>query len=267
MNFQRKHSKRKRIWSRDVSNFLSKQIFKEKKQSYELEKRNAEKRYTGIFKDISEKNKNLEKDFELERLDFESEISKLTSRITVLSSEVQNEKKAKSDLKQKFNTLSDERNILPKKINDLEAANIELSDKVTANVISQSPVDNSTESVCSFKTASSSIHDKNVLKKKSFKPQTVKSNQIRTSNLFYDKSVDGSTNFYVKSLGKNSKKNQMVWRVKSSSDDEKKNDKAFASTSKPKENRVYKGTQGLRGSIEHRLLDNTIQDPYFNVKN
>ncbi|KAI3702171.1 hypothetical protein L6452_27897 [Arctium lappa] len=87
------------------------QIFKEKKQSYELEKKNAEKRNTGIFKDISEKTKNLETYFD----------------------------------------------------------------------------------------------------------------------------------FYVKSLGKNSKKNQMVWRVKSFLDEEKKNDKASASTTKAKKNNAHKG--------------------------
>ncbi|KAI3758679.1 hypothetical protein L6452_06250 [Arctium lappa] len=216
------------------------QFFKENKKSFELEKKNYEKRNVGIFKEISEKTKNLEKYFEQERLYFESEISKLTSRITILSSDIQKEQKDKSDLKQKFDTLSDERNILTKKINDLDVANIELSGKVTSDVISQSPVDNSTESVCSFKTASSSIHDKNVFKKKSVKPTIVKSSQIRASNLFYDKSIDGSANFYIKSLGKHSKKNQMVWRVKNSSDEEKKKDKASASTTNAKKNRAHK---------------------------
>ncbi|KAI3672721.1 hypothetical protein L6452_38818 [Arctium lappa] len=215
------------------------QIFKEKKQSYELEKKNAEKRNTGIFKDISEKTKNLETYFEQERSHFEFEISKLQSKISVLSSDVQNKQMAKYDLKQKFDTLTSERNILSEKIKDLEAANSEMSEKIIADVIDQSPVDNSTESVCSFKTDSSSIH-KNVFNKNSVKPQIVKSNQIRPSNLFYDKSVDGSTNFYLKSLGKQSKKNQMVWRVKDSSE-EKKKDKAFKSTTNAKNNSVHKG--------------------------
>ncbi|KAI3746772.1 hypothetical protein L6452_09212 [Arctium lappa] len=126
---------------------------------------------------------------------------------------------ARSDLKQKFDTLVAERNILSEKIKNLEATNVE--DKVSADVINQSPFDNSTESVCSFKTASSSIHEKNVFKKK--------------------------RSFYVKSLRNHSKKGQMVWRVKSSPD-EKKNDKASASTSNAKKNRAHKGTQGLRGS-------------------
>ncbi|KAI3669474.1 hypothetical protein L6452_40710 [Arctium lappa] len=148
---------------------------------------------------------------------------------------------ARSDLTHKFDILTSERNILAAKINDLEAANFELSTKVTADVISQSPIDNSTESVCSFKTASSSIHNKNVFKNKSVNPIIVKSSQIRPSNLFYDKSVDGSVSYYVKSLGKQSKKTQMVWRVKSSSDKENKKDKAFASTSNAKNNSAYKG--------------------------
>ncbi|KAI3746967.1 hypothetical protein L6452_09409 [Arctium lappa] len=92
-----------------------KQIFKETKKSFELEKKNTEKRNVGIFHEISDKTKNLEKDFELERLHFESEISKLTSRITVVSSDVHKEQKAKSDLKQMFDSLNVERNILFKK--------------------------------------------------------------------------------------------------------------------------------------------------------
>ncbi|KAI3758490.1 hypothetical protein L6452_06054 [Arctium lappa] len=215
-------------------------ILKEKKQSFEEQKKLFEKKNAGIFKDISEKNKNLETDFEQERSYFESEISKLTSKLSVLSSDILKEQMARSDLKKKFDTITSERNILAAKMKDLEAANVNLSDKISADVINQSPVDLSTESVCSFKTASSSIHDKNVFKKKSVNPITVKSSQIRPSNLFYDKSVDGSVSYYVKSLGKKSKKTQMVWRVKDSSK-KKKNDKAFASTSKAKKNRAYKG--------------------------
>ncbi|KAI3677732.1 hypothetical protein L6452_36998 [Arctium lappa] len=178
-----------------------------KNKSSEIEKKKSEKRNVGIFNEISEKTKNLDKDFEQERQIFESEISKLTSKISVLSSDIK----------------------------DLEAANIDLSDKVSANVIVQSPVDNLTELVCSFKTASSSIHGKNVFKKKNVKPNNVKSNQIHPSNLFYDKSIDSPGSFYIKSLEKHSKKGQMVWRVKDSSNEQKK-DKTSASTSNAKKN-------------------------------
>ncbi|KAI3729553.1 hypothetical protein L6452_18214 [Arctium lappa] len=149
-------------------------LFKEQKKSFDLEKKNYEKRNVGIFKEISEKTKNLEKDFKQEPIHFESEMSMLQSKITVLSSDIQKEQKAKSDLKQKFDTLSNERNILTKQIKDLEAANIEMSEKITPDVIDQSPVDNSTESI--------------------------------------------------------------VWREKGSSGDEKKKDKAYASTSNVKKN-------------------------------
>ncbi|KAI3672737.1 hypothetical protein L6452_38835 [Arctium lappa] len=142
--------------------------FQEKKKSFELEKKNVEKR-------------------------------NLTSKLTVLSSDVLKEQMAKSDLRQKFDTIIAERNILTGKIKDLEAANVQLSEKISADVINQSPYDNSTES-----------------------------------------SVDGPTSFYVISLGKQSKKEQMVWRVKGSSD-EKKKDKASTSTSKAKKNSVHKG--------------------------
>ncbi|KAI3697940.1 hypothetical protein L6452_31046 [Arctium lappa] len=214
--------------------------FQEMKKSFEIEKKNTEKRNVGIFKEISEKTKNIEKEFEQERQIFENEISKLTSKISVVSSDFQKEQLARSDLKQKFDTLIVERNILTEKIKQLEVVNVELSEKISADVISQSPYDNSTESVCSFKTASSSIHE-NVFKKNSVKPNIVKSNQIHPSNLFYDKTVDSPGSFYVKSLGKHSKKGQMVWRVKVSPDDESKKDKSFTSTTNVKKNRTRKG--------------------------
>ncbi|KAI3735713.1 hypothetical protein L6452_15223 [Arctium lappa] len=204
-------------------------VFQKKKKSFDVEKKNV-----GIFKEISKKNKNLENDFEQERQIFESEISKLTSKIYVLSSDIQKEQMARSDLKKKFDTLSDERNILSEKIKQLEVANVELSEKISADVINQSPYDNSTKSIFSFKTATNSIHE-NVFKRNSVKSNIVKSNQIRLSNLFYYKSIDSPASFYVKSLEKNfSKKGQIVWRVKGSPDD-KKNDKSKA------KNNAHKG--------------------------
>ncbi|KAI3771817.1 hypothetical protein L6452_02986 [Arctium lappa] len=118
--------------------------FNKRKKSFEMEKKNAEKRNIGIFKEISQKTKNMEKDFEQERLNFESKISKLTSKISVLSSDIQKEQMARTDLKKKFDTISDERNILSKKIKYLKAINVELSEKISADVINQSPLDNST---------------------------------------------------------------------------------------------------------------------------
>ncbi|KAI3771253.1 hypothetical protein L6452_02413 [Arctium lappa] len=197
---------------------------------------------------------------------FEDKIFALEAKNAELLKNILKEQKDRYDLKHKFDTLNSERNILAAKIKDLEAPNVNLSEKSTADVISQSPVTNSTESVCSFKTTSSSIHDKNVLKKKSVKPQTVKSSQIRPSNLFYDKSVDGSTYFYIKSLGKSSKKNQMVWRVKSSSDDEKIKDKAFNSTSKAKKNRTHKGPKYQWVPKPVKSVSQVPQDSDFKVK-
>ncbi|KAI3677927.1 hypothetical protein L6452_37201 [Arctium lappa] len=126
-------------------------IFKEKKQSFEQEKKLFEKKNAGIFKDISEKNKNLETDFEQERSYFETEISKLMSKISVLSSHILKEQMARSDLKK------------------------------------------------------------------------------------------NSASYYIKSLGKSSKKIQMVWRVKDSSKEKKKKDKTFNFTTNAKKNRKHKG--------------------------
>ncbi|KAI3771040.1 hypothetical protein L6452_02192 [Arctium lappa] len=137
-----------------------------------IEKKKSEKRNVGIFNEISAKNKNLEKEFELERQNFENEISKLSRRLTGLSSIMSKEQKARSDLQVKFDTILEEKNLLSKKIKDLEVANVELSEKIYTDVIDQSPLDKSTESVCSFKTASSFISEK-VSRKNSVKPKTV----------------------------------------------------------------------------------------------
>ncbi|KAI3728832.1 hypothetical protein L6452_17476 [Arctium lappa] len=59
-------------------------VFQEKKISFESEKKTFEKKNVGIFKEISAKNKNMEKDFEQERNFFETEISKLS----VLASDI-----------------------------------------------------------------------------------------------------------------------------------------------------------------------------------
>ncbi|KAI3702302.1 hypothetical protein L6452_28035 [Arctium lappa] len=180
------------------------QIFQEKKKFFDFEKKVFEKKNVGIFKKIPEKNKNLEKDFEQERQIFKSEISRLTAKLLVLSSDILKEQKVRSDFQKKIDTILEEKNVLTENIKQLEAVNVELSDKISADVINQSPYDNSTESVCSFKTA---------------------------STCHYDKSLE--KNVY--------KKGQMVWRV-NVSPDEKKNDKSSASTSKAKKNNAHKGT-------------------------
>ncbi|KAI3669370.1 hypothetical protein L6452_40604 [Arctium lappa] len=68
-------------------------IFQEKKKSFEAEKKISEKRNVGIFKEISEKNKNMETDFEQQRQNFENEISKLSKRLYVLSLDILKEQK------------------------------------------------------------------------------------------------------------------------------------------------------------------------------
>ncbi|KAI3667041.1 hypothetical protein L6452_42083 [Arctium lappa] len=127
------------------------------------------------------------------------------------------EQKARSDLQVKFDTIIEEKNLLSKKIKDLEVANVELSEKISVDVIHQSPLDKSTESVCSFKTASSFISEK-VSRKNSVKPKTVDTSQIRPTNLFYNHSIDGTVKSNSKILGKQSRTDQMVWVVKGSLD-------------------------------------------------
>ncbi|KAI3758822.1 hypothetical protein L6452_06394 [Arctium lappa] len=235
--------------SKQVSEF--EKIVITKRDTFAKERQVLENKITELPKQISTLQDLLEK----ERQNFKEK--KKSFELEKKDAEKRNTKKAKSDLKIKFDTLTSERNTLSEKIKNLEVANSELSEKIRADVIDQSPVDNSTESVCSFKTTSSSIHEKNVFNKKSVKSNNVNSNQIRPSNLFYDKSVDGSASLYVKTLGKNSKKNQMVWRVKSSSDAGKKNASSFKSKTNAKKNREHKGksfgNSGIYYSTNHLI--------------
>ncbi|KAI3681241.1 hypothetical protein L6452_36030 [Arctium lappa] len=111
-----------------------------------------------FFKEISDQRKNFEKDFEEERKIFESEISKLTKLISELSTKAMKEQNMKSDFQKKIDLLMKERNSLSSKIIELEEiiSKVILTEQKTLNSIVQTPRDDSADSECSFKAASSS---------------------------------------------------------------------------------------------------------------
>ena len=128
------------------------------------------------------------------------------------------EQRMKADLQKRLNKAIGERNNFSIKVKELEDVlfKIKLSKRKTPDVIQQSAYD---DSECSFKTAFSSVHTNFPLPK-----PTKSSGQIRTSNLFYDRRVDGSGNTH-------SRKDKFVWKPKGST---KRVEKAKSFVPKPK---------------------------------
>jgi hypothetical protein len=159
---------------------------------------------------------------------FETEIKKLSRKLSGLSSDIMKEQRMKSDLQKRLNKAIGERNNFSVKVKELEEVlfKIKLSERRTPDIIQQSAYDDSADSECSFKTAFSSIHTNVPLPK-----PTKSSGQIRTSNLFYDRRVDGSGNTY-------SRKGKMVWKIKGSTE-RVEQAKSFLSQPKfPKNNNI-----------------------------
>ncbi|KAJ9556368.1 LOW QUALITY PROTEIN: hypothetical protein OSB04_010982 [Centaurea solstitialis] len=94
-----------------------------------------------------------------------------------------------SNLKKKLDETVEKKNLLSAMVKDLKdiVFKVNLNEQKSPDVIVQSPYVDYADSVCSFKTATSSLHA-DVSSTKSFTP----TNQIRPSNLFYDYRIDGS---------------------------------------------------------------------------
>ncbi|KAI3681292.1 hypothetical protein L6452_36082 [Arctium lappa] len=136
--------------------------------------------------------------------------------------------------------MTKERNSLSTKIKELEEImfKVKLTEQKMSKSIIQSPRDDLADSECSFKTASSS-HFMNVSNNPLFYSDdnhtSEHKNQIRPSNLFYVRNVDGSG----KSKKTNSKE-KWIWKRKGSSDEEK-DQKSFVHTPIVKKNNSSKG--------------------------
>ncbi|KAI3681402.1 hypothetical protein L6452_36197 [Arctium lappa] len=126
---------------------------------------------------------NLEQTMVREKSDFETEIKRLTSKLSELSASALKEQKTKSEFSKKIDQLVKERDIFASKIKELE------------------------------KSASSS-NQKSVSSQRSVKSF----NQIRRSNIFFDEYIDGSD---TSSRRKSYKKQKLVWMKKSDKDDKK----------------------------------------------
>ncbi|KAJ9541827.1 hypothetical protein OSB04_028333 [Centaurea solstitialis] len=156
---------RKKIANLEVQLSDERSAFKRKEHLLKCEIKGFEQLIAELKKPTFEKN-----DFEEEKRVFKAEIMS-------------------SNLKKKLNETVEEKNLLSAMVKDLEdiVFKVNLNEPKSPDVIVQSPYVDYADSVCSFKTAPSSLHA-DVSSTKSFTP----TNQIRPSNLFYDHQIDGS---------------------------------------------------------------------------
>ncbi|KAJ9544446.1 hypothetical protein OSB04_024153 [Centaurea solstitialis] len=175
---------RKKIANLEVQLSDERSAFKRKENLLKCEIKGFEQLIAELKKPTFEKN-----DFEEEKRVFETEVRKLTLRLSELSSDIMKEQIMSSNLKRKLDETVEEKNILSAMVKDLEdiVFKVNLNEPKSPDVIVQSPYVDYADSVCSFKTAPSSLRV-DVSSTKCFTP----TNQIRPSNLFYDHRIDGS---------------------------------------------------------------------------
>ncbi|KAI3758890.1 hypothetical protein L6452_06462 [Arctium lappa] len=167
--------------SQQVSDF-DKVIVLER-EKFAKEKKAIERKNVGFFKEISGQRQDVEKGFEEERCIFETEIKKLTEKLSELSANALKEQKTKSEFMKKIDLLVKKRDNFVSTIKVLE------------------------------KTTSSSIQ-KTVSSKRSVKSF----DQIRSTNLFYDRNIDGSGTHQRR---RRNKEEELVWKKKPVKDGKK----------------------------------------------
>ncbi|KAJ9545106.1 hypothetical protein OSB04_024813 [Centaurea solstitialis] len=232
---------RKKIANLEVQLSDERSAFKRKEHLLKCEIKGFEQLIAELKKPTFEKN-----DFEEEKRVFETEVRKLTLRLSELSSDIMKEQIISSNLKKKLDETVEEKNLLSAMVKDLEdiVFKVNLNEPKSPDIIVQSPYVDYADSVCSFKTAPSSLHA-DVSSTKSFTP----TNQIRPSNLFYDHQIDGS--------GKNhSKKGKFVWKVKGSTPNVDK-PKLFVPKQNVQKNKVFKAKSFVKSdpiySVNHMI--------------
>ncbi|KAI3677844.1 hypothetical protein L6452_37114 [Arctium lappa] len=229
------------------------------REKFAKERKTIEQKNVGIFKEISGQRTNAEKGFDEERSLFETEITKLTDKLSELSESMLKEQKTKSEFEMKIDLLVKERNIYSSKVKELEkiVSKVVVTEQTTPESKIHSPRNSS---VGSNKPTSSS-HQQTVSSRRSVKS----SDQIRTTNIFYDWKIDGSGTH--RRRRKRYEKEKLVWKVKSVEDennDEKKEEKkgkkeektgnkSFVSTSNVKKNKVLKSKPDLAYSRDQMI--------------
>ncbi|KAI3735684.1 hypothetical protein L6452_15192 [Arctium lappa] len=172
------------------------------REKFVKEKKEIEQKNVGFFKEISGQRNNAEKGFKEERSVFEAEIKKLTAKLSELSEKALKEQKTKSEFTKKIDLLVQERDNFASMIKVLEKS---------VSRSNQKPV-SSQSSVKSF-------------------------DQIRKTNLFYDRNIDGSG---TRPRRRRYKDEELVWKKKPV-EDELKERKSCVHASNAKKNKSSKG--------------------------
>ncbi|KAI3673028.1 hypothetical protein L6452_39137 [Arctium lappa] len=170
--------------SQQISDF--EKVFILERENFDKEKKIIEQKNVGFFKELSDGRKNVEKDFEEERIIFEKEIKKLTEKLSELSTSVLKEQKTKSDFKTKIDLLVKERDSYSSKVKKLEK--IVSKVVVTEHTTPKSKIHSLRNSSVGSNKPTSSSQQQTVYTNRSGKS----SSQIRTTNIFYDWKIDGS---------------------------------------------------------------------------
>ncbi|KAI3677636.1 hypothetical protein L6452_36902 [Arctium lappa] len=174
---------------------LSKKNFEERK-SFELQNAKLSKQISDFEKILIIKRNN----FEIERKSFENKKKELEKKNVVklsgLTTEILKEQKVKSDLQKQFDSILEERNVLAVKVKKLEELNfkVALSEQASPDTVFQSPYSSS--------STSTSISSKSCVKSNEFLKD-----RIRLSNLFYNSLVDNIDNQVFRKV-------KMVWKKK-----------------------------------------------------
>ncbi|KAI3758500.1 hypothetical protein L6452_06064 [Arctium lappa] len=202
--------------SQQISDFEKVLILEREK--FDKEKKAIEQKNVGFFKELSGQRNDSEKGFEEQRSIFESEIKRLTSKLSELSASALKEQRTKSKFSKKIDQLEKERVIFESKIKELEKS---VSSSTQKSVSSQRSV-------------------------KYF-------NQIRRSNIFFDEYL---YDLDTSSKRKGYKKEKLVWMKKSVKDDKK--DELNGKTScvhvhRAKKNKEHKGKPDLKYSKDQLL--------------
>lgn len=243
----------KQIYDFEQVLVLERDKFEKERTEFQTERKGFESKSVEFSLKISDLEKILAKEreeFECKKNVFQNEIKKLTKNLSDLSTNFMKEQKVKSDLQKKYDLFFKENNVLINKVKELEdiVFNVDVSKQASPDTIDQTPLANSTESECSFKTASSSIF-KNISLNELKRSNDFSKDQIHPSNLFYNSTFDKlDKDLNVSKDDLVFKRVKMEWRVKGTTT-KKKVPKSKVSNSNVKKNNSYQGKSFVKPDV------------------
>ncbi|KAI3715248.1 hypothetical protein L6452_22221 [Arctium lappa] len=210
--------------SQQVSDFQKVIILEREK--FATEKKAIEQKNVSVFKEISGQRNNAEKGFEEERSMFETEIKRLTAKLSELSEKALKEQRTKPGFTKKIDLLVKER-------------------------------DNFASTIKVLEKSVSSTNQKSVSPQRSVKSF----DRIRKTNLFYDSNIDGSG---IHQRRRRYKDEELVWKKKPVEDELKEKESCVHAVN-AKKNKVHKGKPDHIYSRDQllRTRSSTFRPGYF----